>query len=236
MSELLEQIQAREWFYTFELPDGNRTRTYHHGELDAIHETRWEMVQQGLTSAFPGGIDGLSAMDLASHQGWFSVRLAQAGFGRVLGVEARESHVEDSNLMAKCLGISNILFQCGDVHEINLKTGGTQKLTLNAGKKHAGQKYWIVGSASGTAPGFKFYNLTVPLNPDNYLNITIGNKNTGIWKNTFGTLDKDGRATASLNAPATAGLMAFTLHHAYVVFDQNNFPVKVSQAIPVHLK
>ena len=41
----------------------------------------------------------------------------------------------------------------GDVHEISIQTGGTQTLTVNAGKAHANRSYWIFGSESGANPG-----------------------------------------------------------------------------------
>ena len=47
MSDTLDQIRAREWFYRYELPGGVTTRTYHGGTLDAIHETRWNMLRAG---------------------------------------------------------------------------------------------------------------------------------------------------------------------------------------------
>ena len=105
MSELLDRIHSREWFYTYELPDGGHTRTYHGGELDAIHETRWDMLRQCLGSRFGSDFSQLRALDLASHQGFFSVKLAQLGFGEVVGVEARASHVEDSRLIAEVYGL-----------------------------------------------------------------------------------------------------------------------------------
>jgi hypothetical protein len=119
MSDILDQIHEREWFYSFELPDGSRTRTYHGGELDAIHATRWEMLQQCVEEHFGGSCSGLRALDLASHQGYFSVRLAQLGFGEVLGVEARGSHVEDSRLVAGAYGLENLSFSQSDIHDLD---------------------------------------------------------------------------------------------------------------------
>ncbi len=119
MSDILERIHAREWFYTFELPDGSRTRTYHQGELDAIHDTRWRMLESCLDERFGGEYEPLRALDLASHQGYFSVRIAQLGFGEVHGVEARGSHVEDSNLVAQAYGLDALSFRQGDIHDLD---------------------------------------------------------------------------------------------------------------------
>jgi ubiquinone/menaquinone biosynthesis C-methylase UbiE len=128
MPDILDQIHAREWFYTFELPDGSRTRTYHQGELDAIHDTRWEMLGNYLHGHFGGDYGGMRALDLASHQGYFSVKLAQLGFGEVHGVEARPSHVEDSNLVARAFELENLSFSQGDIHDLD--TVGMGKFDL----------------------------------------------------------------------------------------------------------
>ncbi len=133
MSELLDQILAREWFYAYQLPDGSTTPTYHHGELNAIHETRWEMVEQSLACAFPDGFDGLSAVDLASHQGWFSIRMAQAGFGHVRGIEARSSHIEDSRLIADLYGLGQVSFEQSDIHDIDPEKSGAFDVVLMLG-------------------------------------------------------------------------------------------------------
>jgi hypothetical protein len=119
MPDIFEQIHDREWFYAYELPDGSRTRTYHGGELDAIHETRWEMLRHRVEAQFGSACGDLRAVDLASHQGYFSVRLAQLGFGEVLGVEARASHVADSRLVASAYGLEQVSFDQGDIFELD---------------------------------------------------------------------------------------------------------------------
>ncbi len=78
--------------------------------------------------------------------------------------------------------------------------------------------------------------MLVPLNADPYLDLTIVNRNSTIFQNTMGTLDANGRAKASFNVPATAGVNSFTLHHAYVVFERAGGAVMASQAVPVYLK
>jgi hypothetical protein len=75
----------------------------------------------------------LSAIDLASHQGWFAVNLARSGFGSVLGVDARDSHVEDSSLIASVYGLDQLSFRQGDVHELDAEATGTFDLVLMLG-------------------------------------------------------------------------------------------------------
>ncbi len=118
MSTLLEQIRAREWFYAYELPDGTRAPTYHGGELDAVHDTRWSMVEQALNAHFGDDWQALRALDLACHQGYFAVQLARRGCREVLGVDARAQHVEDSRLIAEAYGLEQASFMAGDIHAL----------------------------------------------------------------------------------------------------------------------
>ena len=133
MSTLIEQAHAREWFYSYELPDGSITATYHGSDIQAIHDTRWQMLKGCLAQRIAGDRSGLAALDLASHQGWFAVRLAESGFGRVLGVEARESHVEDSRLISEIYGLEQLSFRQGDVHQQDSAGLGQFDLVLMLG-------------------------------------------------------------------------------------------------------
>jgi hypothetical protein len=110
-----------------------------------------------------------------------------------------------------------------DVANISLSSGGVQNLTLDAGSKYAGAVFWVLGSASGTLPGFQARNVLIPLNPDSYTNYTLTNINVGPLLPSLGVLDGQGKATASLALPAGAspGLVGLTAHHAYVLLTPN---------------
>jgi hypothetical protein len=117
MSNPIEQAHAREWFYSYELPDGSTTPTYHGVDIQAIHNTRWQMLRDCLEQDFGPEREGKSVVDLASHQGWFAWNMAQNGFSSVLGIDARQSHVEDSRLIAEIYGDERLSFRQGDVLE-----------------------------------------------------------------------------------------------------------------------
>ena len=116
MSTLIEQAHSRQWFYSFELPDGSTTPTYQDSDITAIHDTRWQMLQSCLDQRLGNTREGLTALDLASHQGWFSVNMARSGFASVLGIDARESHVEDSQLIRDIYRLDQLSFRQGDIH------------------------------------------------------------------------------------------------------------------------
>lgn len=130
---LIDKAQAKEWFYAYDLPDGSTTPTYHGIDIQAIHDTRWQMLRDCLDQCIGPDRGDLSALDLAAHQGWFAIKLAQSGFGRVLGVDARDSHVADSRLMSAIYGLDNLTFEQGDIHELDAAALGPFDVVLMLG-------------------------------------------------------------------------------------------------------
>ncbi|MFN9966723.1 MAG: class I SAM-dependent methyltransferase [Lysobacteraceae bacterium] len=123
-------VLARDWFYRFTLPSGAVTGSAHAPDILAIHDTRWAMAQACLRDAFPEGAARASAVDLACHQGWFSLKLREFGFGSVHGIDARQQHVEDARLIASATGADHVAFSRGDVHERAPAIAGTHELVL----------------------------------------------------------------------------------------------------------
>jgi hypothetical protein len=132
-ADLLEEVRRREWFYDYALPDGSRTRTYHEGALSEIHETRWRMLRHRLDVVYPNGLEGLRAVDLAAHQGWFAVQMARAGLTDVTGVDQRESHVQDARLIARVLGHDGLRFLHSDIFDLDTNALGTFDVVLMLG-------------------------------------------------------------------------------------------------------
>lgn len=133
IDDLVDKALAREWFYSYELPGGQRTATYHKGELNEIHDTRWEMLNDCVNATFGGQYAGLKAVDLASHQGYFTVKTAALGFDQVLGIEARESHVNDSRLISDIYAYPNLNFMQSDIFDVDTQQLGQFDLVLMLG-------------------------------------------------------------------------------------------------------
>jgi hypothetical protein len=123
-------VLARDWFYRFALPSGAVTGSAHAPDILAIHDTRWAMAEAALRAAFPEGAARASAVDLACHQGWFSLKLRDFGFGSVHGIDARQRHVDDATLVASAMGASQVGFSRGDVHGLSPAIVGTHDLVL----------------------------------------------------------------------------------------------------------
>lgn len=106
-----------------------------------------------------------------------------------------------------------------DVAAIDLITGGTQVMTVDAGAALAGNFYFVVGTTSGTTPGFPFGGFPIPLNLSPYLNQTLA-LSVGQLSGTFAPLDAAGQGTAQFTLGAgvlPTSLAGTTIHHAYVV-------------------
>lgn len=110
-----------------------------------------------------------------------------------------------------------------DIAQLSLATGGTQNLVLDAGLDHAGEIFWMLGSLSGTLPGFRVNGFVVPLNHDSYTTYTLVHLNAGPLLPSVGILDGQGQAGAALTIPAGTGpgLAGVTVNHAYVLLTPN---------------
>lgn len=131
MSRSESEVLAKTWFYRFQLPSGAVTRSYDDGALDAIHQTRLQMLDSALAPLHPQGLHGLSAVDLACHQGFFSVELARRGCAAVTAIDARAEHVADCTLISAALGVDAVVQpQRCDVHAVTAEQFGQHDLVL----------------------------------------------------------------------------------------------------------
>jgi hypothetical protein len=124
----------------------------------------------------------------------------------------------------------------GDVPLIDLAVGGTQVLTVDTGTPAF---YLVLGSASGTAPGFGVpgTGLTLPLNFDAYTSLTLTGANQAPFGNTFGLTGANGQATATITVPVLVGVPDLDLFHAFVELDPVSAAVTgVSNAEPLLLR
>lgn len=125
-----------------------------------------------------------------------------------------------------------------DVGGISLVAGGAQHLFLQGTPAQAGNPYLVIGTSTGTLPGFVFNGLRVPLNADAYLTLTLSNYNASpILVNTFGILDGNARASAAIGMPPGAfrSLAGLVLEHAFVSLPVTG-PLGISQPVPVTLR
>lgn len=133
MADTLERIRGRDWFYEFVLPDGSRTKSHLPPGVEKIHETRLALMEQALDSAVGRDCSQLTALDLACHQGWFSMHLAKRNFRAILGVDGREEHLADARMMAEVLGVRSFQARRLDLEDARAAEVGVHDVTLMLG-------------------------------------------------------------------------------------------------------
>ena len=121
-----------------------------------------------------------------------------------------------------------------DTHRVSLSKQGKQVLQLDAGPKHAGSSYFVLGSLSGIKPGLKLGGLTLPLQPDLYFWLTASSPNSAMFQGSLGVLDSLGRATCTITAlkGLPAAWVGARADHAYILFKNGRF-TKTSHWTPL---
>ena len=201
------------------------------GELYASRTSATPKVEKttddGVTFApYDAGLDPLVAIgDAVYWEGVNSVQFEQC----------------DYLMLATSGGLWRRNIHCAldaDVDAISVSSGGVQNFVYSLGPKHAGELYFLLGSASGTEPGIPVESWTLPLNLDAYLQFTA--KATGFpLSGSVGVFDSTGFATAQLTLPPglSPSLVGTQLHHAYLTIDFTGIPFVqlVSNACPLDL-
>ena len=124
----------------------------------------------------------------------------------------------------------------GSPDSLSTATGGIHAMELNAGASLGGQLYWLLGSLSGSSPGFPYDGLVIALNPDSYFTYTSLHPNTPPLTGSLGNLQVDGTASASFTLPAALfpELAGATAVHAFVVIDLGTLGLlHSSNAVPL---
>ncbi len=111
--------------------------------------------------------------------------------------------------------------------QISVGAGGVQKIRVDLPTSDANKIYFLLGSATGTAPGASVDGLTVPLVFDNYLLFTLQHPNTPPLGSSLGLLNSIGDASATLTIaagtnPALAGAV---LYHSALVVEPSTLEV-----------
>lgn len=127
------QVRAREpWFYRFEFPDGTAT-TGINEYVEAIHADRARVIFPHLDRVYGHRWAELNCLDIASHEGWFSLQLAQRKVASVLGVDIRPERVEKAAWLANISGMANARFETSDLFTLDPAQLGTFDVVLFIG-------------------------------------------------------------------------------------------------------
>ena len=120
-----------------------------------------------------------------------------------------------------------------DTDVVPAQTGGTVNLELDGGTAYAGRGYGIFGGLSGTSPGTNLPKMgyTLPINWDFFTDLVMSLWGPPIFNNFLGSLDANGKATATLWLPPLPDYIGMKMYYAgtvYNPFDGVTNPIDVT--------
>src|SRR5205823_4150675 len=103
-TQLREQIQSfSQWHYEFQL-DGERTPIVDPGHLNR-HRQRKAYFYDPLVAVCGGSLEGKRVLDLGCNAGFWSLLAIESGCDFVLGIDGRQMHVDQANLVFEVKGV-----------------------------------------------------------------------------------------------------------------------------------
>jgi len=101
-----DELLNRNWFYEFELPNGIKTKTDIPDGVRQLHLFRRNVLLDVIQAHFGDQACNLRALDIGSHEGYFSVELAKR-FKSVQGVEKNAESLSSSKMIFDAFGIES---------------------------------------------------------------------------------------------------------------------------------
>jgi hypothetical protein len=203
--------------------DGIQGLTFHDGALYGWDVGYPGLVQVDVATAVATPV-GLTAPFFTSVQSLFS-----GADGTLYGAGNELYEIDPLSGGVTMIGTSEYYVRgmestgdfVGSPATLSVLSGGTQTLGYVAGLDFAGCNYLVLGSASGTTPGFTYGAATVPLNPDAYLTYTYLNPGNPYLPGSGGILDAAGAVQLGFVLPpgSPGTLIGMTIHHAGIVLE-----------------
>jgi tRNA (mo5U34)-methyltransferase len=98
------------WHYRFEFDGGVTTPIDDNVDMNR-HEQRRRYFFEALLKVNGGSLKGLRVLDLGCNAGFWSLQAIEAGADFVLGVDGRQMHVEQANLVFEAKGVDPSRFR-----------------------------------------------------------------------------------------------------------------------------
>ena len=113
---MFTEIKNRTWFYEFVLPDGSVTKCDVPPDVLRIHTSRRDHLVNVIKEYVRDPCDK-TALDLASHEGYYSLELSKF-FERVQGLEIRPESIDAARMITSALGVNNVTYSCADLQKM----------------------------------------------------------------------------------------------------------------------
>jgi tRNA (mo5U34)-methyltransferase len=124
--------QLGPWFYPFEFQNGAKAELLDQSAL-VIHESRAAGIFPILDHHFQNRWSNVSCLDIACHEGWFSLQIAQRGARLVKGIDVRPERIERANFIRDAGGFTNATFLVRDLFDMTPAHDGVFDITFFLG-------------------------------------------------------------------------------------------------------
>lgn len=121
VERLREQVASfPQWHYEFDL-QGVRTPIFERAHVNR-HAQRRDYFFEPLTRLCGGSLAGKRVLDLGCNAGFWSLAAIEAGAEFVLGIDGRQMHVDQANLVFDAKGVdpARYRFQLSDIFQLEL--------------------------------------------------------------------------------------------------------------------
>ncbi|HEV2375877.1 MAG TPA: methyltransferase domain-containing protein [Streptosporangiaceae bacterium] len=132
--QLRTQVESfPQWHYEFDL-QGVKTPIFDGGHVNR-HEQRIQYFFDPLVDLFGGSLAGKRVLDLGCNAGFWSLKAIEAGCDYVLGVDGRQMHVDQANLVfgANSVPKNRYAFRTANVLTDDLSSDGPFDIVLMLG-------------------------------------------------------------------------------------------------------
>jgi 2-polyprenyl-3-methyl-5-hydroxy-6-metoxy-1,4-benzoquinol methylase len=133
-----EELRARiasfpRWHYQFDL-QGVKTPIFDPGHINR-HEQRVKYFFDPLVDLFDGSLKGKRVLDLGCNAGFWSLKAIEAGCDFVLGIDGRQMHIDQANLVfeANQVDQSRYEFRTGNIFVDEFSDAGPFDVVLCLG-------------------------------------------------------------------------------------------------------
>src|SRR5215213_485847 len=128
--DILKRITELEpWFHRIDLGDGIFTKTASAAGEPADHPLgTWEIVRRCL----PEDLSGRDVLDVGCNAGFYAIEVKRRGAGRVVGIDARRSHIRQALFVKNVLGL-DIGYERRSVYALDPLELGAFDVTLALG-------------------------------------------------------------------------------------------------------
>lgn len=153
------------WHYQFEFDGGVKTRI-HRADWANRHAQRRRTFFDPLVALNGGSFAGRRVLDLGCNAGYWSLAAIEAGADFVLGIDGRQMHVDQANLVFDAKGVdpARYRFQTGNIFDHDYE--GRFDVVLCLGLMyHIAKHVQLFEIMAGVDPEFILIDTTVSLMP-----------------------------------------------------------------------